>query len=32
MGHVRWDSKAWDSYSSSTIKGKATVNVKKTCF
>jgi len=26
MGHGRWDSKAWDSYSSSTIKGKATVD------
>lgn len=26
MGHGRWDSKAWDSYSSTTIKGKATVD------
>lgn len=26
MGHGRWDSKAWDRYSSTTIKGKATVD------
>jgi hypothetical protein len=26
MGSGRWDSKAWDSYSSKTIKGKATVD------
>lgn len=26
MGHGRWDSKAWDSYSSTTIRGKATVD------